>query len=109
MRNEGYVPNFKVPAKNGPSRLMKLTILLCIVLPPVGLFLLWYKVRCPLRGKALLSVLSLIALTGMLVFGIRLYKRPSVVTPISQGIYQASPNGITPTPGDVVAPANPLY
>ncbi|MEA4898776.1 MAG: hypothetical protein VB067_14900 [Christensenellaceae bacterium] len=130
-----YVPNFKVPVRRKPSRAMITAMLLCVLMPPLGLVLLWGKVRCPLRGKLWISSISLACMVaGMtLLIGWREranYAPPPVPVTYTYGEAQSAeqalqaPQGALPdaqgapqqdaqepdaeAPGDGVVPANPM-
>lgn len=103
MGRERYVPNFKAPGRHKPSGRMWLTALLCVGLPPVGLLLLWWKARCPIRGKVLLSILAV----AVMVFGLTLLLEarnpaPVVALPTQPVVTY----GTTPDPTVAPAPEN---
>lgn len=129
---ESYVPNLKVHRRRGPSARMWVTIILCVVLPPVGLMLLWGKVRCPLRGKVWISSISALIMVAELTLILSWQAGKNVVTPqvpvnyiygevpsptaqAPDGVYPADP-GITagtpdadlPATVDDIIPANPM-
>ena len=66
MRTTGSAPVFQVPKRKQPSGRVWTAFFLCVLLPPVGLFVLWRGLRCPVRGKVLLSMLALVSMTVML-------------------------------------------
>ena len=130
-----YVPNFKVPVKRKPSRAMITTILLCVLVPPLGLVLLWGKVRCPLRGKLWISSLSLVCMVAGMALLINWreqasYTPPQIPVTYTYGDVQSAgqaaptPQGALPdaqgtpsqdaqepeaeVPNDGVVPANPM-
>ena len=82
MRASGYVPEFTPPSRNTPSRQMWFIVLLCVVLPPVGLVLLWTRATNPLRGKLIVSIIALLSLTLMLTWYLIVY-RSNNYTPIA--------------------------
>ncbi|MDI9505194.1 MAG: hypothetical protein GX246_02910 [Clostridiales bacterium] len=110
-----YVPNLKAPRRKGPSKRMLLTILLCILLPPVGLVLLWGGVKCPVRGKLLLTLISALILVAM--FTTFLVRRERAVTIIPQPVIPhvlatPTPAAAAPAPDmqvpQGIIPANPM-
>ena len=66
MRVTGVTPQFQPPSRQTPSRRMWITIALCILLPPVGLILLWGTMRAPLRGKIIISIIAVLSMTLMI-------------------------------------------
>ncbi|MDO4547415.1 MAG: hypothetical protein Q4D04_04910 [Clostridia bacterium] len=95
MRNT-TVPNFKVPGRKKPSGRMWITIILCVILPPVGLIMLWGRTRCPIRGKVLMTVVSVAAMVGIIAFALNWG-----ATDERQSIYgsvEATPALVIPTP-----------
>lgn len=66
MRASGVTPNFQPPTRQTPSKRMWITVALCVLLPPVGLILLWTAARNPLRGKLIISIIALLSMTLML-------------------------------------------
>ncbi|MDL2206075.1 hypothetical protein LJC33_04060 [Eubacteriales bacterium OttesenSCG-928-N13] len=75
MRSTDYAPNFKTPNSQMPSRRMWLIVALCVILPPVGLFLLWTQARNPLRGKLIISIIAVLSMTLMLTIYISVRDR----------------------------------
>lgn len=115
-RSAAYTPNFQKPGRLGVVKLPRRTIvqlLLLVLLPPVGLALLWRNARYPLRGQLLLSLLATLSLTCMLVFGFSRAPQeviaPAPVAPAPAATATPEP---TPTPSPeelaaLAAAANP--
>ena len=101
MRTD-YVPNLKAPRRKGPSKRMILAILLCIILPPVGLVLLWGGVKCPIRGKLLMTLISALILVAL--FTAFLVRRERAVTIIPQPVIPQTAATPTPTAAPVPVP-----
>lgn len=96
---DSYVPNFKIPSPRKPSGKMWVTIVLCVLLPPVGMVLLWGRTRCPIRGKVLMTFVSVAVMVAMIAlalqFGVNANARRSIYT------------NAAPTPAATVVPAMP--
>ena len=129
MRASGVVPQFQVPSRRTPSRLMWIIIALCIVLPPLGLILLWTTARNPLRGKLVISIIALLSMTLMIT--VYLFNNrpntydekqipgvsqmqvqesmPPVQTQPQGAVIQPDPNAVAPetNQGVEIIPANP--
>ena len=96
---DSYVPNLRVPPPRRPSSLMWATVVLCIILPPIGLLLLWGKVRCPLRGKLWISILSVTVMVVMLTFYLQWQARNAYVVPQVPVAYHYGETGAQEQPG----------
>ena len=131
---ETYVPNLKAPSRKKPSYRMWLTLLLCVALPPVGLALLWGRVRCPLRGKVWISLVGVTVLVVELTLFLNWQEKASYVAPQVPIVYtygdtspsspestsmpeldsapdQTVTNGTengTEDPGTAIIPSNPM-
>ena len=105
---ESYVPNLRVPPPRKPSSLMWVTVVLCVILPPVGLLLLWGKVRCPLRGKFWISLLSVAVMVTMLTFYLQWRARVAYVVPEVPVAYHYGETGTTQQPA-AQQPIIPAY
>ena len=92
---DSYVPNFKVPGPRKPSGRMWVTILMCVILPPVGLVMLWGRTRCPIRGKVLMTLISVAVMVAVIALVLRFGR-----TPGGQSIYST----VEPTPVAFVTP-----
>ena len=80
MRVSGIAPQFQPPNRQTPSRKMWIIIALCVVLPPIGLILLWTSARNPLRGKLIISIIAVLSLTLMLtLFFTSIKKQPNEI------------------------------
>lgn len=66
MRATGNSPIFQIPRRRASGARLWVTASLCALLPPVGLVLLWRRLRCPMRGKMLLSAVALVSMTLIL-------------------------------------------
>ncbi len=81
MRTTGVTPMFQVPKRSHPSARVWVTILLCALLPPLGLIVLWRGLRCPIRGKILVSALALLSMTLMLTTYISFRENSGILIP----------------------------
>lgn len=100
MRKSGTATSFTTPRRKTPSARMWVTILLCLVLPPVGLILLWRAVRCPVRGKILISALAMVSMTFMLVLyiGRNVQDAALIPDPMANPVYGQSDIYASPAP-----------
>lgn len=101
---DGYVPNLKVPGKKGPSARMWLTLLLCVVLPPVGLILLWGGVRCPVRGKVWMTILSAAIMVAAMTLFLESRNQSALVVPPAAVTYSYTQPTPTAQPTPVPVP-----
>jgi len=101
MRTTGSAPVFQVPKRKRPSARVWIAFLLCVLLPPVGLFVLWRGLRCPIRGKILLSALALVSMTVMLSSFISYQMNQGILIP-QQAAGQYAVNDYTSPSGPVV-------
>jgi hypothetical protein len=71
MRVPVSTTNVRLPKRRRTSRRTLVLLILTIVLPPLGLLLLWRIGNCPLRGKVLISLLgvAVMILACMLYIG----------------------------------------
>ncbi|MEG0935002.1 MAG: hypothetical protein RSJ41_05360 [Clostridia bacterium] len=100
---DAYVPNFKVPGRKKPSHKMLLTLLLCVLLPPVGLILLWGRATCPTRGKVWISLISVAVMVAGMTYYIGTRAGDDYIVPDAP---IAHTYGLaTPAPAPSVAPA----
>ena len=110
MRSTGSAPVFKVPRRGVPSARVWVTAFLCLAMPPVGLVLLWRGLRCPVRGKLLLSTVALLSMTMMLTAFIGFRRDSSLLVPIETGgqyaVADQTPTG-GPADGGAPAPETP--
>ncbi len=110
MRATGVTPNFQPPTRQTPSTRMWITVALCVLLPPVGLILLWTTARNPLRGKLIISIIALLSMTLMLTLFLlsrqpKLYGEQQNVPVDYAGLPQMNQTvAATPTP----APTAPI-
>ena len=101
MRTTGSAPVFQVPKRKRPSARVWIAFLLCVLVPPVGLFVLWRGLRCPIRGKILLSALALVSMTLMLSSFISYQMNRGILIP-QQAAGQYAVNDYTSSSGAVV-------
>ena len=101
MRTTSSAPVFQVPKRKRPSGRVWTAFFLCVLLPPVGLFVLWRGLRCPVRGKVLLSALALISMTVMLSLFISHQLNQGILIP-QQAAGQYAVNDYTSSLGAVV-------
>lgn len=106
MRSTGNAPVFQVPRRGWPSARVWVTVLLCAALPPFGLIVLWRGLRCPVRGKMLLSLVALISMTAMLTGYIGSRRNLGTVVPLA-GAASYAVNEYAPAKGASVAAATP--
>jgi hypothetical protein len=66
MRTTGNAPVFQVPKRGKPSARVMLGFFLCALVPPLGLVVVWRGLRCPVRGKVLLTAVAFVSMTLML-------------------------------------------
>ncbi|MGI6174030.1 MAG: hypothetical protein ACOYI8_09075 [Christensenellales bacterium] len=101
----GYSTYFRPPKKKGHATLFW-AILFCVILPPVGLFLVWGRLKCNLRGRLLLSLVAVLCMTVMLAtalqmrYGVQEVGYTQIETPVTPVFVE----GASPT----AVPANPL-
>jgi len=129
MRTTGSAPVFQVPKRGKPSARVWITILMCALIPPLGLIVVWRGLRCPVRGKVLLSLVAFASMTLMLTTyighqmdsGILIppeaagqYAVNDYTSPGSATVMSSAPNAsptVTPVPAApemTPAPANPF-
>lgn len=94
MRTTGSAPVFQVPRRNAPSQKVWVAILLCALVPPLGLVVVWRGLRCPVRGKVLVSVVALLSLTLMLYAYINYQQNSGILIP-QQAVGQFAVNDYT--------------
>lgn len=63
----GGATQFRAPKKPGMTRRAIIALILLVLLPPIGIAMLWYKGIFELRGRVLLTVIGAIIMT--LAFG----------------------------------------
>ena len=102
MRTTGSAPVFQVPRRSHPSARVWVTILLCALLPPLGLIVLWRGLRCPVRGKLLISALALLSMTLMLTAYISFRENSGILIP-RQAAGQFAVNDYTASAGSSVS------
>ena len=121
MRTTGSAPVFQVPKRGKPSARVWVTFLFCALLPPLGLIVVWRGLRCPVRGKVLLSLVAFLSMTLMLTTYISRQLNSGILIPqqaagqYAVNDYTASDAGgaIVPTPApsaatdSTLAPAAP--
>ncbi len=106
MRTTGSAPVFQVPKRNKPSARVWVTFLLCALVPPLGLIVVWRGLRCPVRGKVLLSAVALLSLTLMLTTYIGYQMNSGILIP-QQAAGQFAVNDYTSATGATVQSAAP--
>jgi hypothetical protein len=106
MRTTGSAPVFQVPKRNKPSARVFVTILLCALVPPLGLIIVWRGLRCPVRGKVLLSAVALLSLTVMLTAYIGFQMNSGILIP-EQAAGQFAVNDYTASSGSTVQSSAP--
>ena len=105
MRTTGSAPVFQVPKRGKPSTRVWLTILFCALLPPLGLIVVWRGLRCPVRGKILLSLVAFLSMTLMLTTYISRQMDSGILIP-QQAAGQFAVNDYTTAAGaTVITPA----
>ncbi len=104
MRTTGSAPVFQVPKRQKPSARVWVAVLLCALIPPLGLISVWRGLRCPVRGKVLLSLVAFLSMTLMLTSYIGHEMDSGILIP-QQAAGQFVDNDYT-TPGEatVVSP-----
>ncbi len=91
-----YTPNFRAPGRRSIVKLSRHTlvqILLILLLPPVGLAVLWRSSRFPMRGRVVLSALAVISMTAM----------------FSLFLSWQTPDPVMPTPAAPAPAASPTF
>jgi hypothetical protein len=104
MRTTGNAPVFQVPRRNKPSARVWVAVLLCVLVPPLGLVMLWRGVRCPVRGKLLITAVAFVSLTVMLTVYIRYQMTSGILVP-QQAAGQFAENDYTGAAGASVTAA----
>jgi hypothetical protein len=102
MRTTGSAPVFQVPRRGRPSARVWVTVLLCAAVPPLGLIVLWRGLRCPVRGKVLISALALLSMTLMLTTYISFRENSGILIP-QQAAGQFEVNDYTSSAGSSVS------
>lgn len=95
-------------------------LILCVLLPPIGMILVW-RSRYPRRGKLVLSLLSSLILTFMISFALSTRPPEDIAPTPMSATYANTDTGAGVVPGTVpqnpadpipttptVAPANPF-
>jgi hypothetical protein len=98
MRTTGNAPVFQVPKRGRPSARVLVTFLLCALLPPLGLVVVWRGLRCPVRGKVLLSAVAFLSMTVMLTTYIGYQMNSGILVP-QQAAGQFAVNDYTSSGG----------
>ncbi len=106
MRTTGSAPVFQVPRRTKPSARVWVAVLLCILVPPLGLIMLWRGVRCPVRGKLLVTAVALVSLTVMLTAYISFQMNSGILVP-QQAAGQYAENDYTAAAGADVSVMTP--
>lgn len=66
--SNAYTPNMARPGKRSPNnRRTLLKVILCVLIPPIGILVLWRTSSFRLRGRVLVSLLSAISMTLMIL------------------------------------------
>ena len=91
-------------AKLARQRLV-IQLILCAVLPPVGMVLVW-RSRYPRRGKVMLSVVSTLILMLMISGALRLRKPEDIVPPSLSATY-VNTETVEATPAPAYAAETP--
>ena len=105
MRTTGNAPVFQAPRRKGPSARVLAALAMCALLPPLGLVSVWRGLRCPVRGKILLTAVALLSLTVMLASYIGYQMNSGILVP-QQAAGQFAVNDYTSSAGKtgVLAP-----
>ncbi len=120
MRTTGSAPVFQVPRRNKPSARVWVAVLLCALLPPLGLIVVWRGLRLPVRGKVLISLVALLSMTIMLSTYIGMQQNSGILIPqqatgqyavndytSAAGATVTATSAATPAPSETPAPAEP--
>lgn len=102
-----YTPNFRAPGRRSIVKLPRHTlvqILLILLLPPVGLAVLWRSSRFPMRGRVVLSALAVISMTAMFSLFLS-WQTPDPVMPTPAAPAPAASPTPAPTPVPTPTPA----
>jgi hypothetical protein len=109
-----------VPKRGKPSARVWVTFLFCALLPPLGLIIVWRWLRCPVRGKILLSLVAFLSMTLMLSTYIGRQMDSGILIPreaagqfaVNDYTTGGGATVITPAPSDAAtatpAPAEPI-
>ena len=96
MRVPGNTPYIRTPrVQKRSSKRTIIIMLVTIVLPPLGLILLWRVARCPLRGKVLITMLG----AAIMVLAFALYMGSSMPIGVDVPIEYQYPS-VTRTPAE---------
>ena len=98
MRTTGSTPVFQAPKRGGPSPRVLVSFLLCARLPPLGLVVVWRGLRCPVRGKVLLTAVAFVSMTFMLTTYIGRQMNSGILIP-EQAAGQFAQNDYTASAG----------
>lgn len=105
MRTTGSAPVFQAPKRAKPSARVWVTFLFCALLPPLGLVVVWRGLRCPVRGKLLLSLVAFLSMTLMLTTYIDRQMNSGILIPQQAAGQFAVNDYMSPREADAKTPA----
>ena len=97
--NSAYTPNMDVPTEQKKSNRALPALLLTLILPPLGILLMWRRGIFRMRGRALVTLLATVEMA--IIFGAMMPETELMqVKPVPQ-----VPVAVTPAPNDSVITA----